>query len=499
MKRLLALSIFLILLTACGGGGDGGDGSNVELGSVEGTVTDLSTGYPIEGVTVKVGAKTATSGLDGVYAINDVEVGTRTVTASCSDYQSYSSTCSIIKGVFVVHDIQMSQQEFGGNDFEEPTVPSNMSSGVVLADSISLNWSASADNVGVEGYNVYRDGEKIATVVNASYNDESLQPDTEYCYSVSAYDAAGNQSDLSLSLCRTTLQAVDEIAPSVPNSLDAVVDSTSQISLTWEAAIDDSGFVGYDIYRNGIKIATSNHTAYVDNGLAGAMNYCYFIKAYDGAGNQSGASEEVCEYIANSTLPFEEDFEDGSLSEYVALGYSGAGWDLSTSAYEGSYALEGQTSDSSSGAQAVYVNTDFALPDGQPVKIEAYVKNTSHSSWNRPNTIIFGASESESTGYAPQIEHNQYLSLVKLQGDGAAGVVGRTPGISVSNGTWYRWVVYYDPTASYTKFEVYDLGGALLGSIESDQTPVLGNRIGFRLWRGDGAFDDLTVQEWGGI
>jgi hypothetical protein len=68
--------------------------------------------------------------------------------------------------------------------------------GVTAASSsmINLNWSAITDNVGVTGYRVYRDGSELTTTTQTSYSDTGLTASTEYTYTVSAYDAAGNVS-----------------------------------------------------------------------------------------------------------------------------------------------------------------------------------------------------------------------------------------------------------------------------------------------------------------
>jgi chitodextrinase len=59
---------------------------------------------------------------------------------------------------------------------------------------IALSWKASADNVGVAGYYIYRDGAKIATVSGTSYTNTGLVSGTTYAYYLVAFDGAQNQS-----------------------------------------------------------------------------------------------------------------------------------------------------------------------------------------------------------------------------------------------------------------------------------------------------------------
>ena len=82
-----------------------------------------------------------------------------------------------------------------------------------MISGVNITWSASTDNVGVNGYKVYRrldnsnDWVHIGTVASSSAltsNDDSLYAETKYWYSVSAYDEAGNESEKSEPVAVTT-------------------------------------------------------------------------------------------------------------------------------------------------------------------------------------------------------------------------------------------------------------------------------------------------------
>src|SRR5439155_26638337 len=70
---------------------------------------------------------------------------------------------------------------------------------------INLSWTASTDNVGVFGYDIYRNGAKVGSSAAPSYSDTGLAASTAYTYTVDAYDAAGNTSAKSASVSKTTL------------------------------------------------------------------------------------------------------------------------------------------------------------------------------------------------------------------------------------------------------------------------------------------------------
>ena len=92
-------------------------------------------------------------------------------------------------------------------DTEPPTTPTNLASTILALTSFKLNWSASTDNVGVTGYDVYQNGVKInpSNITTTSFNVTGLLPATLYNYTIKAKDAAGNESSFCNPLDVTTL------------------------------------------------------------------------------------------------------------------------------------------------------------------------------------------------------------------------------------------------------------------------------------------------------
>jgi chitodextrinase len=101
----------------------------------------------------------------------------------------------------------------GTPDTTPPTVPTGLTATPVLSSQINLAWSASTDNVGVKGYKIYRNGSLLASVTaGSSYQDTGLTASTTYSYTVSAYDAAGNESSQSAPVLATSLAAITYIS-----------------------------------------------------------------------------------------------------------------------------------------------------------------------------------------------------------------------------------------------------------------------------------------------
>lgn len=83
-------------------------------------------------------------------------------------------------------------------DTTPPTAPSNLTASAsalsASAASVVLAWNASSDNDQVAGYEVFRDGVKIATVLTPGHTDTTVSFNVSFSYFVVAFDAAGNRS-----------------------------------------------------------------------------------------------------------------------------------------------------------------------------------------------------------------------------------------------------------------------------------------------------------------
>jgi fibronectin type 3 domain-containing protein len=109
-------------------------------------------------------------------------------------------------------------------------------------------------------------------------------------HTFTVFATAGGVSDPSPAASTWT---VDTTAPSAPTSLSAATSATS-VTLSWAASTDNTGVVGYDVFRNGTKLAAlGSVTTYVDSTVALGIVYMYSVDARDGAGNVSAQSAGV--------------------------------------------------------------------------------------------------------------------------------------------------------------------------------------------------------------
>jgi chitodextrinase len=79
-------------------------------------------------------------------------------------------------------------------DTQPPSAPQSFAATGRTQTSISVSWSASADDVGVTGYHVYRGRAKVDSTTATSYTFSALSCGTSYALAVEAYDTAGNRS-----------------------------------------------------------------------------------------------------------------------------------------------------------------------------------------------------------------------------------------------------------------------------------------------------------------
>jgi len=137
-----------------------------------------------------------------------------------------------------------------------PTTPTGLNSVALDYQTIRITWVASTDNVGVVGYNIRRNGRQVASVRDGTttFLNEQLLPETTYTYQGKAFDAAGNESALSVATTATTplphlyrtniglgkpYTATMPANPSYPDTggaelTDGILDSTNYADPAWQ-------------------------------------------------------------------------------------------------------------------------------------------------------------------------------------------------------------------------------------------------------------------------
>ncbi|MFD0693491.1 NPCBM/NEW2 domain-containing protein [Paenibacillus sp. GCM10027628] len=177
-----------------------------------------------------------------------------------------------------------------GSDTQAPTAPANLATSNITQNSVQLSWTASTDNVGVTGYDIYKGAALAGTSTTTSFNVSGLTAGTAYSFTVKAKDAAGNLSTASNTVNITTQSAQQQ--------------GTVYLSdMTWASATTGWGTVQKDKSVGGNTI-TLNGTTYTKGlGTHAISNITYNLNGqYSRFQSDVGVDDEVG---ANSTVIFQ--------------------------------------------------------------------------------------------------------------------------------------------------------------------------------------------------
>ncbi|OOG73247.1 M4 family metallopeptidase [Flavobacterium sp. A45] len=219
-------------------------------------------------------------------------------------------------------------------DTTAPTAPTSLTASGTTDISTNLSWTASTDNVGVTGYNVYNGATLVTTVSGTTYAVTGLNPSTSYTFTVRAKDAATNLSDSSNEANITTL-ATDTTPPSAPTALTASGTTATSTNLSWTASTDNVSVTGYNVYNGAILVNTVTGTTYTVTGLSPNTAYTFTIKAKDAKDNLSGDSNSVTVTTSANNLTYCTSKATNSTYEYID--YVGIGGIVNTTAANSGY------------------------------------------------------------------------------------------------------------------------------------------------------------------
>lgn len=168
-------------------------------------------------------------------------------------------------------------QAFKIPDTIPPSVPSGLRSTSVSSTTIALSWNTSTDNRDTVSYRILRNGNVIATTTQTTYTDSSLNFDTAYRYTVSAYDGAANQSAASSELATRTLfrSGLPWRSGSSPGTSDGTQAAANTKGFgDWRGRPDDVGviFIGNNAWTSTYASFLTNQVLRSDGALKGLLD-----------------------------------------------------------------------------------------------------------------------------------------------------------------------------------------------------------------------------------
>jgi len=105
MRRTVQISQYVLIIALFSAYGVGTQ--TVSLGDVSGVVTATGTGKALEGATIEIGGKTATTTAGGLYLIENVTSGLKELTATLNGYDAYAGSCRVSEDTLVNCNVQL--------------------------------------------------------------------------------------------------------------------------------------------------------------------------------------------------------------------------------------------------------------------------------------------------------------------------------------------------------------------------------------------------------
>ncbi|MDQ0193816.1 carbohydrate binding domain-containing protein [Paenibacillus wynnii] len=345
-----------------------------------------------------------------------------------------------------------------------PTAPTNVTAVAQGASSVLVSWTASTDNVGVTGYEVYRNGIKVGTTASTSYSDNGLTSSTTYQYTVKAFDAAGNLSGLS-AIAFATTPAGNNVTVYYKQGYTTPYIQYRPVGGTWTTApgvvMPVSEVTGYNKITINIGSATQLEACF-NNGSGtwdsnGGLNYLFGTGTwtYTPTGSiQSGAPVPPIIDTEAPTVPLNTAAQAVSATS-ASITWSAAGDNVAVTGYEiyrdgvkvgtsstTAYTDNGLTANTSysytvkaydaaanlSGASAA---ASVTTPAGNSVTI--YYKNTSFSSSYIHYKLDGATTWTTAPGVQMQSSSYSGYSTITIQLGSATGL---TAAFNNGSGTW---------------------------------------------------------------
>jgi hypothetical protein len=213
-------------------------------------------------------------------------------------------------GAFIVRKTGAGDTPPPGSDTSAPSSPANLSVLPISSSQLSLSWAPSVDNKRVTGYKVFRNGHHIGSTAANSYADAGLAAGTTYVYTVSAFDAAGNESAQCVPVSAATLMPTDTDPPKRTGGSPSGQLPAGTTSVTLSLSTDEPASCRYGTGANlpygnlpsAFSSSGSTHTTTV-TGLKNGENYRYYVRCTDAAGNANADDWSISFSVATASVP----------------------------------------------------------------------------------------------------------------------------------------------------------------------------------------------------
>jgi Zn-dependent metalloprotease len=255
---------------------------------------DIGNAYNVTGITIDKAAKIAYR-LESVYlTANSTFANARTSGIQSAIDLYGAGSPEVIATTNAFYAVGVGAAYVDSNDTTAPTAPTNLAASGTTGSTTNLTWTASTDNVGVTGYDIYQGTTLKGSSTTTNYTVTGLTALTAYSFSVKAKDGAGNVSTASNVVNVTTTAASLNYCNSQGNS---TVDERIGKVVFGTINNTSTGTTGYENYT-AISTNAARGTAYtititpVWTSTVYSEGYAVFID-YNQDGDFTDAGETV--------------------------------------------------------------------------------------------------------------------------------------------------------------------------------------------------------------
>ncbi|MDY8138064.1 GEVED domain-containing protein [Aquimarina sp. 2201CG5-10] len=240
--------------------------------------------------------------------------------------------CGADTGIGEVEDYTVTVNGGQTSDTQAPSVPGNLTASSIGQTTLTLNWTASTDNVAVTGYDVYRGATRLTTITGTSYNVTGLTANTNYSFSVKAKDAAGNESPSSNVVDVTTTG--DTTTPTYcdmkgDNSADDYITNVNFAGINNTSSNTAAGYHDYTTISGNVVTGASENLKVTLVGYQGGANneaYAWFDWNQDGDFTDADEKFEITTNTSNTIrelgINIPSTAKTGTTRMRIVLGYS---------------------------------------------------------------------------------------------------------------------------------------------------------------------------------